>query len=107
MTVFENESTTTQDASYKEHLDRNWNNGNKAINDIQYSLEQFNIRINQINQDISDIVSKLKDLNDVVSNFNKLNNAVFGKENELEIDDNESHLNVSNPRIEINRRDDD
>ena len=41
MAVFENESNASQDANYREHLNRNWDNGNNAFDNIYKQISNW------------------------------------------------------------------
>lgn len=110
--VFEVESNASQDANYREHLNRNWQNGNTEfdklenwLNALKTTFSNFQVQINDLQQqiwnltkrvqtdevkhdhDVADLNEKIKELDDEVS---KLNQAVFG------ID--ESEINYVTPK---------
>ena len=64
MAVFENESNASQDANYREHLDRNWQNGNTAFDDlfVKYNglLDEYDV----VNSRLDDAERKIRDLQD-------------------------------------------
>ena len=64
MPVFENESNASQDANYREHLDRNWQNGNTAFDDlfVKYNglLDEYDV----VNSRLDDAERKIRDLQD-------------------------------------------
>ena len=100
MAVFENESNASQDANYREHLDRNWQNGNTAFDDlfVKYNglLDEYaavNSRLDDAERKIRDLQGDVKDLNqrcdkieethredieELTALVDKLNKAVFG-----------------------------
>lgn len=45
MAVFENESNASQDANYREHLNRNWDNGNIAFDNIDQQISAVTNRV--------------------------------------------------------------
>lgn len=100
MAVFENESNASQDANYREHLDRNWQNGNTAFDDlfVKYNglLDEYDVvnsRLDDAERKIRDLQGDVKDLNqrcdkieethredieELTALVDKLNKAVFG-----------------------------
>lgn len=80
MAVFENESNSSQDASYREHLDRNWLNGNIAF-------DQINQNIVNLQTLFTDLSSQIFALTDRVSTLESENNnriqEIVGLRNEL------------------------
>lgn len=110
--VFEVEANASQDANYREHLNRNWQNGNTEfdklenwLNALKTTFSNFQTQINDLqqqiwnltkrvqrdevkhDQDVADLNEKIQELNDKVS---KLNQAVF--------DINESEINYVTPK---------
>ena len=59
MAVFENESNASQDANYREHLNRNWDNGNSAFDNLfgKYNnlLDKYNDIVGRLNDDENEI----------------------------------------------------
>lgn len=100
MAVFENESNASQDANYREHLNRNWDNGNSAFNNLfgKYSnlLDKYNDIVGRLNDDeneIHDLQDKnislsqrcdkieethREDIKELTALVDKLNKTVFG-----------------------------
>lgn len=102
--VFEVEANASQDANYREHLNRNWQNGNtefdkleNSINDFQASLSNLQQQIWNINlrvqedevkhdQDVAALTKKhnsdIATLNEIIekqdARISRLENAVFG-----------------------------
>lgn len=80
MAVFENESNASQDASYREHLDRNWLNGN-------ISFDQINQNIVNLQALFTDLSNQVSTLADRVSTLESENNnriqEIVGLRNEL------------------------
>lgn len=82
MTVFENESNASQDASYREHLDRNWLNGNTTFDDLlgKYNglLDEYdavNSRLDDDENKISSLQSDIKALSQRCDNMEEKHNA--------------------------------
>lgn len=80
--VFEKEGSPTQDATYREHLDRNWEAGNKKFAELEGKVQNTEEKYQDIlgDQDTNDADKKkkeerIKKLEDQVA---KLNLAVFG-----------------------------
>lgn len=110
--IFEVETDASQDANYREHLNRNWQNGNTEfdklenwLNALKTTFSNFQVQINDLqqqiwnltkrvqtdevkhDQDVADLNAEIKVLDDEVQ---KLNQAVFG------ID--ESEINYVTPK---------
>ena len=99
--VFEKEGSPTQDATYREHLDRNWEAGNKKFAELEEKFQdaqkQYSgiFEVNQNNaedtkqnvaalaEDTKQNVATLKEIQKQVA---KLNLAVFG-DGAIPIDD--------------------
>lgn len=93
MAVFENESNASQDANYREHLNRNWDSGNREFDKIEglldtleKNLSSYHGEIDQLKtffdnlkdqhtQDVDTFSQTIKKQNDRIS---KLEDAVFG-----------------------------
>ena len=90
--VFENESNASQDANYREHLNRNWDNGNIAFNNLfgKYNnlLRKYNDIVGRLNDDENEIHDLQGDVRDLTKKYNddieatnqrltKLEKAVF------------------------------
>lgn len=100
MAIFEEESNASQDGNYREHLNRNWHNGNieftdlrRLINGVYSSIsslwdaitgwtQQLNDVRQQHHKDVEELTGKINDLNKVIDKQNdrisKLEDAVFG-----------------------------
>ncbi len=100
MAVFENESNASQDANYREHLNRNWDNGNtefadlrRLINGVYTSIsslwdaitgwtQQLNGVRQQHEKDVDALTRRINDLNETIekqdARISKLEDAVFG-----------------------------
>ena len=64
MAVFENESNASQDANYREHLDRNWQNGNTAFDDLFGKYNGLLDEYDAVNNRLDDAERKIRDLQD-------------------------------------------
>ena len=100
MAVFENESNASQDANYREHLNRNWDNGNSAFNNLFGKYNGLLDEYDAVNSRLDDAERKIRDLQDknialnqrcdkieekhnddikaVQEQLDRLNQAVFG-----------------------------
>lgn len=58
MAVFENESNTSQDANYREHLNRNWDNGNTAFDQINQNIADFSNQISALTSRVTTLESE-------------------------------------------------
>ena len=88
--VFEKEGSPTQDAAYREHLDRNWEAGNKKFAELEGKVQDTQKQYSSIFQgnqnnaeDAKKNVAILKEMQKQVA---KLNLAVFG-DGAIPIDD--------------------
>lgn len=80
MTVFENESNASQDASYREHLDRNWLNGNITFDQINQNI----VNLQTLFADFSNQISALADrVSTLESENNNRIQEIVGLRNEL------------------------
>lgn len=88
MAVFENESNASQDANYREHLNRNWQNGNTEfdklenwLNALESSINGFQSQISNMQQQILNLTSGVQTannrINELAADVDKLNKAVF------------------------------
>lgn len=88
MAVFENESNASQDANYREHLNRNWQNGNTEfdklenwLNALESSINGFQSQISNMQQQILNLNLRVKTannrINELAADVDKLNKAVF------------------------------
>ena len=80
--VFEKEGSPTQDATYREHLDRNWEAGNRKFAELEGKVQNTEEKYQDIlgDKDTNDVDKKkkeerIKKLEDQVA---KLNLAIFG-----------------------------
>ena len=80
--VFEKEGSPIQDATYREHLDRNWEAGNKKFAELEGKVQDTQKQYSSIfegNQNNAEDAKKnvaiLKEMQKQVA---KLNSAVFG-----------------------------
>lgn len=87
--VFEVEANASQDANYREHLNRNWQNGNTEFDKIEGLLNTLEEKINgyqeefdQLKQNGDAFTRQVNDLNETIekqdARISKLENAVFG-----------------------------
>ena len=58
MAVFENESNASQDANYREHLNRNWDNGNSAFDNIYQQIADWQKLISSLSSRVSTLESE-------------------------------------------------
>lgn len=58
MPVFENESNASQDANYREHLNRNWDNGNIAFDNIYQQISNWQNSISSLISRVSTLESE-------------------------------------------------
>ena len=100
MAIFEEESNASQDGNYREHLNRNWRNGNtefadlrQLINGVYTSIsslwdaitgwtQQLNGVRQQHEKDVDALAKRINELNETIekqdARISKLENAVFG-----------------------------
>ena len=64
MPFFENESNASQDANYREHLNRNWQNGNTAFDDLFVKYNGLLDEYDAVNSRLDDAERKIRDLQD-------------------------------------------
>lgn len=88
--VFEKEGSPTQDATYREHLDRNWEAGNKKFAELEGKVKNTEEKCQDIigdqdsnAKDKKEKETRIKKLEDQVA---KLSLAVFG-DGAIPIDD--------------------
>lgn len=86
--VFEVEANASQDANYREHLNRNWQNGNTEfdklenwLNALETTFSNFQTQINDLQQQISNLNLTVQTannrINELAADVDKLNKAVF------------------------------
>ena len=86
--VFEVEANASQDANYREHLNRNWQNGNTEfdklenwLNALETTFSNFQTQINELQQQISNLALRVQTannrINELAADVDKLNKAVF------------------------------
>lgn len=100
MAIFEEESNASQDGNYREHLNRNWHNGNtefadlrRLINGVYTSIsslwdaitgwtQQLNGVRQQHEKDVDALAKRINELNETIekqdARISKLEDAVFG-----------------------------
>lgn len=80
--VFEKEGSPTQDATYREHLDRNWEAGNRKFAELESKVKNTEEKCQDIigDQDSNDIDKKKKEerIKALETQVAKLSLAVFG-----------------------------
>lgn len=80
--VFEKEGSPTQDATYREHLDRNWEAGNRKFAELEGKVKNTEEKYQDIigDQDSNDADKKKKEerIKALETQVAKLNLAVFG-----------------------------
>lgn len=60
--VFENESNASQDANYREHLNRNWDNGNSAFDNIYQQISNWQRMFTDLSNQLSAVTSRVTTL---------------------------------------------
>ena len=86
--VFEVEANASQDANYREHLNRNWQNGNTEfdklenwLNALESSINGFQSQISNMQQQILNLNLRVQTannrINELAADVDKLNKAVF------------------------------
>lgn len=100
MAIFEEESNASQDGNYREHLNRNWRNGNtefadlrRLINGVYTSIsslwdaitgwtQQVNDLKQKHDEDVDALTGRINELTETIkkqdARISKLENAVFG-----------------------------
>lgn len=99
MSVFENEGNVSQDANYRAHLNRNWDNGNNAFDNLFGKYNDIIGRLNDDENEIHDLQGDVKALtkkyNDDIEATNqrltKLEKAVFEAQYINDTDDIADH----------------
>lgn len=80
--VFEQEGSPTQDSSFREHLDRNWEAGNKKFAELESKVKNTEKKCQDIigDQDSNDVNKKKKEerIKALETQVAKLSLAVFG-----------------------------
>lgn len=75
MAVFENESNASQDANYREHLNRNWDNGNSAFDNIYQQISNWQNLISRLSSRVTTLESENdKRIQENISLRNELTN---------------------------------
>lgn len=62
MAVFENESNASQDANYREHLNRNWDNGNIAFDNIDQQISNWQRMLTDLSNQLSAVTNRVTTL---------------------------------------------
>lgn len=129
--IFEVESNASQDANYREHLNRNWQNGNtefdkleNLLNNLESSINDFQSQIGDLQQQIWNLNLKVQEdevkhnedlqvvnnrMNELTADVDKLNKAVFYAEyiNDTENVADDTSISTSEDINETNVIDDD
>lgn len=118
--VFEVEANASQDANYREHLNRNWQNGNTEfdklenwLNALESSINGFQSQISNMQQQILNLTSGVQTannrINELAADVDKLNKAVFYAEyiNDTENIADDTSISASEDINETNVIDDD
>ena len=98
--VFEVEANASQDANYREHLNRNWQNGNTEfdklenwLNALEGSINGYQEEFDQLKQNVDALTRQVNDLNETIeeqdARISKLEDAVF---NTVYINDTKSDV---------------
>ena len=104
--VFEKEGSPTQDATYREHLDRNWEAGNKKFAELEGKVKSTEQKYDDVlgdqegnAKDKKEKETRIKKLEDQVA---KLSLAVFGDgATAVPIDDSQSDIETNRKAKEI------
>lgn len=104
--VFEKEGSPTQDAAYREHLDRNWEAGNKKFAELEGKVQSTKQKYDDVlgdqegnAKDKKEKETRIKKLEDQVA---KLSLAVFGDGAiAVPIDDSQSDIETNRKAKEI------
>ncbi len=82
MAIFEEESNASQDGNYREHLNRNWHNGNIEFDKIEGLLDTLEKNLSSYHEEIDHLKIFFNTLNQTINKQNdrisKLEDAVFG-----------------------------
>ncbi|MBI1708231.1 hypothetical protein [Lactobacillus crispatus] len=82
MAVFENESNASQDANYREHLNRNWDNGNNAFDNLFGKYNGLLDEYDAVNSRLDDAERKIRDLQDKNIALNQRCDTIEEKHND-------------------------
>ena len=124
MAIFEEESNASQDGNYREHLNRNWRNGNtefadlrRLINGVYTSIsslwdaitgwtQQLNGVRQQHEKDVDTLAKRINELNETIekqdARISKLEDAVFNAVYINDTDENVTEDDTSTTSIDIN-----
>lgn len=124
MAIFEEESNASQDGNYREHLNRNWHNGNtefadlrQLINGVYTSIsslwdaitgwtQQLNGVRQQHEKDVDALAKRINELNETIekqdARISKLEDAVFNAIYINDTDENVTEDDTSTTSIDIN-----
>lgn len=87
--IFEVEANASQDANYREHLNRNWQNGNTEfdkiegmLNTLEKNLNNYGDEIHQLQESFNNLKEQHTQDNETIekqdARISKLEDAVFG-----------------------------
>ena len=82
MSVFENEGNVSQDANYRAHLNRNWDNGNNAFDNLFDKYNDLLGKYNDIVGRLNDDENKIHGLQGVVKALNQRCDKIEEKHND-------------------------
>lgn len=82
MAIFEEESNASQDGNYREHLNRNWDNGNNAFDNLFAKYNGLLDEYNAVNSRLDDAERKIRDLQGDVKALNQRCDKIEEKHND-------------------------
>ena len=62
MAIFEEESNASQDGNYREHLNRNWHNGNIAFDNIDQQISNWQRMFTDLSNQLSAVTDRVTTL---------------------------------------------
>lgn len=62
MAIFEEESNASQDGNYREHLNRNWDNGNIAFDNIDQQISNWQRMFTDLSNQLSAVTNRVTTL---------------------------------------------
>lgn len=62
MAIFEEESNASQDGNYREHLNRNWRNGNIAFDNIDQQISNWQRMFTDLSNQLSAVTNRVTTL---------------------------------------------
>lgn len=124
MAIFEEESNASQDGNYREHLNRNWHNGNTefanlrslisgvytSISSLWDAITGWTQQLNGVRQqhekDVDALAKRINELNETIekqdARISKLEDAVFNAIYINDTDENVTEDDTSTTSIDIN-----